>query len=173
MAKIKLHRLHKIKLHPNRWLIWSIAYALIIGIAMVGYMKVTDVNFETDQLPPPYFSSAKVYINEQQGFTLRYPAEWSLESQANSVEFSPSSISDAGASISVLKQSEQRSLVAGLNVISSQPIMVDGQAGTKIIAEPRSNELETVVTVNYNNKLYVIRGSNAAVNKLLMTFNFK
>ncbi len=174
MAKIKLHRLHKIKIHPNRWLVWVIAYALFIGIAMVGYMKVSNLNFETDQLPPQSYRSAKVYINDQQGYTVRYPADWSLEPQTDSsVSFLPSSVSDEGVNVSVLRSSDEKALVAGLNVKSTAPIMVDGQLGTKIVAEPRTGETETVVLATYNKRLYVIRGESHAVEKLLLAFNFR
>jgi hypothetical protein len=84
MAKKKhpIYRLHKIKIHPNRWLAWTIAYAVIVAIALIGYITVSEVNFES-QIAENEYHPRHFYQNTRLGFSANFPADWAIESDVN------------------------------------------------------------------------------------------
>lgn len=175
MAKKKhpIFRLHKIKIYPNRWLIWAIAYALIVAVAMVGYIKVSEINFETAQIAENQFQPWHSYINHSLGFSLRYPADWSIEAtNSSAVTFIPSNSTDAGVTVAVAKPSAQKALQKSLKILSKTSTILDGQPATKILNDLGSNHSETVILTVVNKQLYVVRGTNSLVAKLMLTFNF-
>jgi hypothetical protein len=174
MAKKKhpIFRLHKIKVHPNRWLIWAIAYVLFVTIAMVGYIKITDEAVVTPQ-PEQVFISWHTYSNPTLGFALRYPANWSVESsQVGSVSFGPADSSKSGIEVDVYKPNAEKIARNSLKIVDQTPITVDGVAAVEITNNLGKNQTETVVLVNNKVHVYLIRGSKADVEKVLLTFSF-
>jgi hypothetical protein len=169
MAKTKLHKLHKIKIHHNRWLIWAIAYLLFVGIAMLGYLKIANLdleNSENNYIPMHSYSDARL------GFAMRYPADWSIEASNTSIAFLPAGSSDAGVTVSVLNTTAESSLRKSLQIKKESKITLDNRQSTKIINDLGQGHTETVILTNYNNKLYVFRGSDDLVSKLGLTFYF-
>src|SRR3989344_1733447 len=99
MAKRKLYHLHKIKIHHNRWLIWALAYALIVALALISYIKISDLNISSEA--DSVFSSFHSYSDSRLGFGVRYPADWAIEAEASSVTFLPPELSDSGVTVTV------------------------------------------------------------------------
>lgn len=173
MAKIKPYHLHRIKIHPNRWLIWAIAYAIIVAIGMVGYIKVTDVNFDSQVAAENQFQPWRSYTNQALGFSLRYPGDWSIESTSkNAVNFIPAASPSEGVSISTSSPTVEKSLRKALNIIAEKSVMVDGAKGSEITNDLGNGALETVILAKHNNKLYVLSGEQKFVRQFLLTFRF-
>src|SRR3989344_1485916 len=174
MAKTHpIYRLHKIKVHPNRWLGWAIAYAVFVAMTMVGYIQVSEINFES-QIAENQFFPWHSYLNSHLGFGLRYPADWSIESvNASEVNFIPSLSSDDGVSIQVTTLAAEKTIRKNLKVLSEAPTLLDNHTATKITNDLGWGHSETVITAPYKNKLYVIRGSDVLVQKLQLTFNLE
>jgi hypothetical protein len=172
--KYKLSQIHKIKVHHNRWLAWAIAYLLFVAVALVGYIKVSDVNFETDQIQAESaFYPWRGYTNHALGFSLRYPSDWSIEAESDaSLSFVPTDLSKSGVNVAVFNTTEEKSLRKGLSIDSEKKITVDGVVGAEITNEPAQGSAETVVLVTNEKKLYVIRGERSAVMSFLQTFKF-
>ena len=173
MAKIKPYHLHKIKIHPNRWLIWAIAYALIIAIGMIGYIRVTDVTFESQIGAENEFQPWRSYADQRLGFVQRYPADWSIEaSNKSTIGFIPAKTSSEGVSISVETPVAEKDIRRALDIIDEKIVMVDGKKGKELTSDLGHGAFETVILVTNNNKLFVIRGDERYVHEFLLTFRF-
>jgi hypothetical protein len=172
--KYKLSQLHKIKVHHNRWLAWAIAYLLFVAVALVGYIKVSDVNFDTEQIQAESaFTPWHTYTSQALGFSLRYPGDWSIEAESDSsLNFVPADLAKNGVNVSVYSTSAEKSLRKELNINSEKKVMVDGIAGVEITNQLENNASESIVLATNNKKLYAIRGSRSAVMQFLQTFNF-
>ena len=170
MAKRKF-KLHKIRVHHNRWLIWAVAYSIMVAIALVGYIKVSNVKLES-LVADNNFSAWRPYTNKTLGFTLRYPTNWAVEVDKNSVVFSPTNNTDDGVTIVVASTSSEKSLRKTLKIKSETKITVDGSAAAKIMNDIGGGHVEEVVLVTHAGKLYIIRGTTNLVESALQTFNF-
>lgn len=171
MAKIKLKKLHKVKIHHNRWLIWAIAYVLFVTIALVGYLQVSDLNFDA-QNAETNFQSWHNYTDARLGFTARYPASWSIEADNSGITFVPSDIAQAGATVSVMPTAYEKVLRKSLKIISENKINLGSDVASKIVNDLGGGQMETLILDVHNYKLYVIRGGNSYVQQLLLTFHF-
>lgn len=169
MAKIKLRKIHKIKIHPNRYLIWAIAYLLFVAIAMLGYLKVVNLGLENEG-SESVFKPLHAYANSSLGFGLRYPADWSIEAGNSTVAFLPSAVSDEGVTVSVLASSSEAGIRKTLNITKESSIQINNSSASKIINNLGQNHSETVVIVPHGKQIYVIRGSGVLVDRLLQTF---
>jgi hypothetical protein len=175
MARKKhpIFRLHKIKIHRNRWLIWAVVYVVVVALATVGYIQVSNINFETQNLADSQFVPWHSYTNQDLNFSLRYPADWSIEaSDKTTVNFVPSDSSDEGVSVSILKPAAETAIRKGLKNWSQDRITIDGNTAVKIRNSSDDGYSETIVMALRKSQLYVLRGTSSLVEKLLLTFNF-
>ena len=169
MAKTKSYKFHNIKIHDNRWLIWAIAYLLFVAIAMLGYLKIANIDLESSENS---YSPMHSYIDARLGFGLRYPADWSIEASNSSIAFLPAQTSDAGVTVIVTTPDAEKSIRKALNIIKEITTTLDNTPASKLINDLGDGHSETVVIAPYNRKLYVVRGSGNLVEKLLQTFYF-
>lgn len=173
--KYKISQVHKIKIHYNRWLIWAVAYLLFIFVALLGYIQVSDLKLETEQLlAESNFKSWHPYRNQDLGFSLRYPADWSIEPDSeSSIDFVPGDLARQGVNVSVYDPSDYNAVRRALEIKSENPIVVDGMKGVEletILADGKAQE--TVVAVEHADNLYVLRGPKPALRQFVQTFNF-
>lgn len=173
--KYQLSQLHKVKIHHNRWFIWTIAYLCFIFIALLGYIQVSSVNVETEELSAENsFQPWRVYKNETLGFSLRYPTDWSIEAASEtSLDFVPKTLSRPGVNISVYDSADEKKLRQVLEIQSEKEIEIDGNVGDEIISETEGkNTAEVVVLIENNGLLYAVRGTPGSVRAFVQTFNF-
>ena len=171
--KNPLTRLHKIKIHKNRWLIWAIAYLVMVAIAMVGYLKVSDLNFQTAFPPYDNLVSWRPYTDMRLGFSVRYPKDWGIEADSQStISFLPANTNQEGVAISVYSLSAEANVRKSLNIVSEKIITVDKATGSIITNNLGKNLTESVALVKNNGKLFVISGPDNSVQKFLLTFRF-
>ncbi len=170
MAKRKLHHLHKIKIHHNRWLIWAISYTLIVTIALVAYVKISELwlDSEAENVYAPQHS----YTDQRLGFALRYPADWSIEAASTSVIFMPTEGDDDGVTVSAVVGGSDIAVRKSLKISAETTVSVGGVTGIKIANDLGMDHTETVILAHHNGKLYIIRGSEVLVQKILPTFHF-
>lgn len=172
MAKKKhpIFRLHKIKIHHNRWLIWAIIYVVFVAVAMVGYIAVSDeavTEYQAEQV----FNSWRTYDNSNLGFSLHYPTAWAIEStDAASVTIAPQNAS--GIEVISYKSTAEKVIRKSLTIVAEQPVIVDGIDGIQLINDLGDNNFEAVVLVKNQGHIYVIRGAEPDVSKVLLTFKF-
>ncbi|HTL39725.1 MAG TPA: hypothetical protein VL306_02850 [Methylomirabilota bacterium] len=171
--KYKLSNLHKIKVHKNRWLIWAIAYVVMVTIAVVGYLKVSDINFETQFGQNAAGVSWRSYSDTRLGFSVRYPKNWGIESSSqSSVSFMPADSKQEGVLISEYPLSAEPAVRKSLKITSEKPITVDQVQGSIITNNLGQGVSETVVMLKKNNLLYTIAGPDNFVRGFLPNFHF-
>jgi hypothetical protein len=167
-----IYRLHKVKVHRNRWLIWALVYALIVTIVLVWYITLTNVNYE-EEPAVSQFQVWHTYSNKPLGFSLRYPSTWAVESERSSVfHFVPNDSRDEGVSITVGKPSDENAFRKILHIQNETPTTLDNVPAREIINYIGANNTETIIIATHQNKLYILRGSDDLLRKLLLTFNF-
>jgi hypothetical protein len=171
MAKTKAKKFHKIKIHPNRYLIWAIAYLLFVSIAMLGYLKIVNLGLENEG-SESVFEPMHSYSDARLGFALRYPADWSIEASSSSISFLPSKTSDEGVTVSITAPSAEVAIRNELEISKETNIMVKENSASKIVNNLGSGHTETVVIIPHNQKLYVVRGSTSLVERIMETFYF-
>lgn len=172
MAKTKSRKFHKIRIHHNRWLIWAIAYMLFVTIALVGYLKVSDLNFDSDSAQNQ-FEPSHSYNDQRLGFSLRYPADWAIEADIDSVSFSPNDLTKYGVTVTQTVPSAEGAIRRTLKISSETTVQVDSVKGYKLTNDLGNGNSESVVIVPHKQKLFVIRGPEFFVQKMLMTFKLK
>jgi len=172
MAK-KKYRIHKIKIHPNRWFIWALAYTIIVAIGLISYIKISDLNFQTQLIAENTFTPWHSYSDKLLGFSVKYPLNWSIEAGADtSVSFVPMDSPDEGVTVSVNKLATEQAIRKPLKVSSEGSIVVDNVLGTNILNKLGGEQFEEVILLKHNQKLYVMRGTEELVQKLALTFHF-
>jgi len=171
MAKTKSKKFHKIRVHHNRWLIWAIAYLLFVAIAMVGYVKVSDLSLDSENTSLNSVL-AHTFTDSKHGFTVKYPANWSIESNIDSMTFLPYDSSDNGVTVSVVSPAAEKAIRSSLEISYETKTTVDSSTASKIINDLGSGRGEMVVLINHDKQVFVIRGSTNFVEKFLTTFHF-
>lgn len=173
MAKHPIYRLHKIKVHHNRWLAWAVAYSVIIAIALTGYIVVSEVNFETQTAENNYYPS-HIYQDTRLGFSVLYPADWSIEADDNStISFVPMNDSDQGVSVQVTGTQFEKTIRNSLDILKETGIKLDNKPAVKITNDLGRGYSESIILATHNNKLYVVRGTDSLVQRLTSAFHFK
>ena len=173
--KYQLSQLHKVQVHHNRWFIWALVYLIFIFIALSGYLKVSDIKTDTQELAADSnFSPRHTYSNKNLGFSLRYPPDWAIEAGSDtSVDFLPAVLSYPGVNVSVYDAADEPEIRQALGIKVEKPLTLDGQRGSVVTSLLKgSNVEETVVLVQNEGRLYVIRGPAGVVDEFIITFNF-
>lgn len=169
MAKTKWRKLHKIKIHKNRWLAWAIAYAVIVVIGVVGYIQVSEVNFETQMAAESQFQPWRSFQNSALGFSIRYPADWSVNALGTTTTaFSNPANSSSSMTVAVLNPSAETQIRKSLKHPQDMRMLLDNQRAVKI-----QSDSETVILALYKSRLYVLSSSSASLlDKFALTFRF-
>lgn len=170
--KRKLSNLHKIKIHDNRWLAWSVSIAILATIALVGYIKVSDIYFHSqfsDNIE--YTSKWHLFKHKTEGYSLRYPNSWALENEDNQISFVNLREPNQYFSVAIYDASQEETLKASLFSTSQTTITVNGTPGV-MISQGRKHP-ESVVMMKSGSKLYVLRGKGDLFEKILSTFKLQ
>lgn len=165
-------RLHKIKVHKNRWLVWAFFAALAAGVALVGYIKVSDVDFENQVFNYSDTKLWRTYSDGRLGFSLKYPMNWGIEAMGEGIEFSDTSNPQNNVTVFVYDASAERSIRQSLNIEKEEKIRIDSVEGRRIENAITSKVMEDVVLIKSGDRLYVIRGSGNMFDKVVTSFNF-
>lgn len=171
--KTSWRHVHKIKVHENRWLAWAISLALLACAALVAYIQVTNINFETQMADSAYTaSSSSLFTNKSEGYTIRYPKNWSLETDGeNSISFVNSSNYNEYFNITVYDSSEERTVRQSLFQTEEEDVSINGLSGVKI--SQGRNQPESVVMIENDDRLYVFRGRGDIFERIIRTFKFQ
>jgi len=172
MAKSKKVPFHKIRIHDNRWFLWAIAYLLIVALAMVGYLTVSTLNFDTNNTSITDLRLLHSYNDQRLGFGLRYPVDWSIEAGEFSISFLPNAIADEGVTVAQLPLTGEKILRKTLKIVNEEYATLGTEPATRIINDLGLGRQEVLIIAHHLSKLYVMRGSDGFVNKLSSTFHF-
>jgi hypothetical protein len=169
-AKRNWKHIHKIRIHDNRWLAWTIALAVLMCASLVAYIQVTGIQFETSM----HFSSDAntgwaTFTNRSGGYTVKYPKNWGLEADGDrSMSFVDTTQADSYFSVAVHSASDERAIRSSLFPTSEKQIKVAGMDAVKITQN--RNLGETVALLRDGETLYVMRGMGDNFDRMLATF---
>ena len=175
MKKLTLKRkLHEIRLTEHRFLVWVLAVSIFVGIALVGYIVVTDEEFVRVAVEHKSDVNAwKNYRNRTLGFSLRYPPTWVLESpEPNLILFESSEDLTEQVSVSVLEAQDEPAIREALNKVEEELVPVGEIDGPRIVNRLASGEREIVVLVQPAERLFVIRGTSNYFDDIISTIKF-
>ncbi len=174
MKRIKKHirQLHKIKIHHNRWFIWAIVVSFVVMVSLLSYIKVSSLLFDEYLSYPAILDDYGInYRDNRLGFAMRHPNNWGIEStEENIVEFSDSKNLDEIISVAVYEAGDEAAVRGTLSVKSEKSIMVNGNSARELTVKTAAGGMETVVLLNKNGSLYVIRGASPFFGSVLSTF---
>lgn len=170
--KHPIYRLHKIIVHPNRWLVWAIAYTILVAAALVSYIRISEINIEI-QTADNQFQSWRIFTNPSLGYSLRYPPDWLVEiADDKTIHLVPGNSIYEGVNLIVTEPSAETEIRNGLEISDEIRTSLDGKRAVKIINSYGGGYSESVVMALRSGRLYVMRGPDTMIQKLLLTFRF-
>jgi hypothetical protein len=171
-AKTNWKQVHKIQVHHNRWLAWTIAIAVLACASLVAYIQVTDIHFSTQMS----FSSGagtswSSFNHRSMGYSIKYPKIWGLETEADSgmAFVNPNDVNEYFA-IASYPLEEERELRAALFKTNELPVKIGGLSGTKV--NQGGDQAESIAMVKNDQAVFVLRGKGGNFDRILATFRF-
>jgi hypothetical protein len=160
MARRK--KFHKIKIHPNRYLIWSAAITFIVAAALVSYIQVSGISLDA-QLS--YSDTAYWHTYKDANISIRYPAEWVIDPGTNSVGFGNKT--EDLFLVYTYSPPDDAAYDAYAKLPTSKHINVDGVMGFRV--QDTKNSSQRIAFVKTSKRLYEFRGSSLYFDKILET----
>lgn len=161
---------HKIKVHDNRWLVWTIALAVLLCATVVAYIQVTDINFQT-QFGPTSDANTSWGSFEDPGrqYTLKHPKSWAVESEApDSYTFVNSDDVDEYFNVTVYPANQEDLVREALIASRERSVQVGGLPA--ILISTDYSKTEKAVLLTQDRKLYVLRGTGSLFNRIVSSF---
>jgi len=178
MAKLKKEKrnwkhIHKVRVHENRWLLWAVASTIIAASALIAYIQVSNVHFETQVgFNDPIVNSWTSFSNRVYGYTLRYPKSWAIEADsASGMSFVSPVDANEYFSVTVYPVSAERDVRTTLSSIDEEATVVAGMGAERLTL--RNNRAENVILLKVDDDLFVLRGKSAAFDKIVESFKLQ
>jgi hypothetical protein len=163
---------HKVVVHENRWLAWTISLAIVACAALIGHIQISEIYFESQMAQAAAVTSNWVTFNHSvEGYSIKHPRSWGVESDG------PSSISFVNlkdvseyVSVTAYKASEEKQVRATLFTTREEDIIVSGTEAVRITHDQR--QPEDVIMVKKDDRLFVLRGKGENFDRISKTFRF-
>jgi hypothetical protein len=162
--------IHKIRVHENRWLVWTLAIAVLVCASLVAYIQVSDINFLT-QVTSEYSSVANwsSFTHKAEGYSVKYPRTWGVEAETGgSISFISSNNPNEYFTVTPYPLGDERTLRTALFSTDEESVTVNGVSGLRL--NESRNQLETIVMLKDSSKVYVLRGKGNSFDRILSTF---
>jgi hypothetical protein len=168
--KTSWKHIHKIKVHDNRWLAWTMAIAVLACAALVAYIQVTDIQFQTQMSFTTGPSATWSTFNHRAaGYNLKYPRTWALEAESDStMVFVNPANSNEYFSVSTYSPSQEDEVRASIFTTNEEPVKVGGLSGTRI--SQNRNQPESAAMFSDGETLFVLRGKGNSFDPILASF---
>lgn len=168
--KTKWRHPHKIKIHDNRWLVWTIAIAVLVCSALIAQIQISEIYFQ-NQMAETTGTRTWASFNHPSGFSFKYPKNWGLESEAgNTISFvSPTDVNEY-FKVSLYPESEERAVKESLFRTEERQVRVGGLNATMI--SQGTEQPEEIILVKESDRLLVLRGKGSMFSKIVETFKF-
>lgn len=168
-AKTNWKQVHKIQVHHNRWLAWTIAIAVLVCASLVAYIQVTDIHFSTQMS----FSSGpnsnwSTFNHRVQNYSVKYPKGWGLEAEDSGMSFVNPRNPNEYFLITAYPATEESNIRRSLFTGNEQLVNVNGLKVSKV-NQSRQQE-ESVAMVQDGDVLFVMRGTGENFDRILATF---
>ena len=166
--------IHKIRVHDNRWLVWTIAICVLVCSTLVAYIQVTGIDFDTQMgYAPESTMTWSSFNNSSDGYSFKYPRSWGVESEgpATMSFVNPANPNEYFSVITYPVEQERQVRSSLVATGTEQPVMVAGLSGTRFVQN--TDKTENVVLVNEGENVYVLRGKGGTFEKIIESFRFK
>lgn len=164
MAK-KRRKFHKIVIHPNRYLIWACAVALIVAAALVAYIYIGNIVADTQLANGTQTDYWHTY--KDANFSMRYPADWLIDPGSNYVGFG-----DKTQDVFIVYKytpPNDAAYDSYAKLPTSAHISVDGYLGIRVQDNHNNERIAFVKTPKI---LYEFRGTTLEFDRILKTVKF-
>lgn len=163
----KKHAFHKTKIHHNRWLAWAIAISIIVGTALVGFIKVSSQNFETEIVPSAVFNW-RLFAHPTYGFSLNLPHNWQASEDKSAVaSFASAADEREKLAVKIFELDTESQIRTNFRTWKQTEIMLDSVAALRF-----ANGSEKIIMAKHNGEIYVLRGTGLQFDKVASTFKF-
>ena len=163
--------IHKIRIHDNRWLMWTISLSILICATVIAYIQVSGINFEIqmgyDRTPPSGYS---VFSNNSEGYNLKYPKKWSVESEGDSrMSFVDDIDPNQYFSVITYPAVEERQVRTALAASGKeQGVLIAGLPASLYVQN--IDTTEKVALIKEDNTVYVLRGKGNSFDWIVNSF---
>ncbi len=175
MKHIRKHfkRLHKVRVHENRWLMWAISLSIIMFIGLIGYINISSYKFDTDMADPAYLSRhGSVYKDAQRGFLLNHPRSWGVEAEApNIINFIDPYNFGKSITVGLYAPADEAALRKSFVVEKETKVTLSG-VDTVQLQVVAGIEKKKVILVEHLGTLYMISGNSEWFGGIVRTFVF-
>ncbi|MDB4940001.1 MAG: hypothetical protein JWO40_426 [Candidatus Doudnabacteria bacterium] len=77
-----MHKNLKKIVHPNRYFIWTIFLISIVAAGLISFIIISGINLDNQNVFSE-LKTKKIYIDNQAGYSVRYPNNWQIERDQN------------------------------------------------------------------------------------------
>jgi hypothetical protein len=174
MPKRSLHwkRLHKIKVHHNRWLVWTIAIAVLVCSAVLAQIQISNIHFETQMgWGVDSASNWVTFKHKSDGYSIKYPRTWAVEMDTPlGVSFVNLENYNEFVSVAAYPVSEEPVIRRELTIARQVEVKVAGHNAVMVVQ--RRDPSEAAVLVKDGDKLFVIRGRSDKFERIVGNIKF-
>ncbi len=157
----------------NRYFAWFFAVAIIAGIALIFYIAISNQNLDA-QFVFPSLKREKIYVDKQDGFLQRYPANWQLErDNSGATTFENPSDSSESISIESATANTQKEIKSAFNIVKETDFTRSGDSYSIFLGqEPHSADyINAAVVKSASGKYFYLSGHSAEFNSFVLNFN--
>lgn len=173
-SKLKrIAKIHKVTIHPNRWLVWALLISALGCSGLIFYIAMDKNQTDIEMMQyAPVIRQAIKYSDSRLGFSIKHPASWDAEAgEASTVSFLDPGNYGQWVSITVSDRNTIKSLRASLDPFMEKTILLDGEQALYSATGSR-NSPEYIVSTVHLGRHYIIRGSGKMFDSVLATFKF-
>jgi hypothetical protein len=169
--------LHKIKVHHNRWLIWTVVFIFVTMVGLLGYIQYSGVVVSTpdgNAIAPIKHITGELYQNNYLGFSVYHPEEWGVAPEPdNTISFYNPKAGVKAFSVKLFMSSTSKDAYEGLENLTAKTVMVNGEEGSWYKKpSPNGKDYSTIV-VERDTRTYVLEGQEPYFFQTLETFKFE
>lgn len=160
MKKKPYHHHLKRVIHPNRYFIWALVVIIFGGlfltmnIVLQGYQIGQEAEFSE-------LVTGKVYVNQKEGYSLKYPKGWSIDPSSSSGTVVFVDPTDATESVTVLATdlNSENIIRKSLRITNeSKPYVNNGMTVVVMQGTRGEEEIEAAI-LKTSKRLYYISGN--------------
>jgi hypothetical protein len=151
------------QIHPNRYLIWACAIALIVAAGLVSYIYIGNIYADIDTATQTDISFWHTYRDAN--VTLRYPGEWLVDVGPNYVGFGPKN--DDRFIFYTYTPANDPAYDSYAKLSTTEKVTVSGIQGIRIPSEKKSHQ--RIVFVKTTKHLYEFRGTGSQFDQIIQT----
>jgi hypothetical protein len=161
---------HKIKVHDNRWLVWTVAIAILLCSTVVAYIQVSDINFQTQLwLTGDATTNWVSFEDPNRQYNFKHPKSWAVEAESqDSYTFVNTEDVTEYFNVTVYPKNQADLVREALVTSRERSVNVGGIPAVLITTDYSSTE--KAVLLSQDDSLFVLRGTGSVFNRIVSSF---